>query len=87
MSKSTKRAPFYPKTNWQLTISTFIGDDPDAKHFYGRLRSGLRVEDVKHSSQLGTTIRFESKEAVVEGAMAWLRKRYPKGFELTVKAV
>ena len=72
---------------WTLSISTWRDRDPDAIHFYGRLRNGLKIEDVDNLSQLGSTIKFETKEEVIFCAKEWLRKRYPRGFKLTVREV
>jgi hypothetical protein len=76
-----------PALCWTLSISTWRDSDPDAIHFYGRLRNGLKIEDVENFSQLGTTIKFETKEEVIFWAKEWLRKRYPRGFKLKILEV
>jgi hypothetical protein len=79
--------PRNPGRSWYLTISTFKSLDPDASHYYGRIRSprvegAVDVEQKRLGTTIGNTIRFHSEEEVIEAAKEWFKKNGKSGEKL-----
>lgn len=76
--------PGKPRRSWFLTISTFKNVDPDATHYYGRIRtphlSGVvDVEQRRLGTTIGNTVRFQKEEEVVKAAKEWFKKNGKSG--------
>jgi hypothetical protein len=84
--------PGKPRRSWFLTISTFKNVDPDATHYYGRIRtphlngavdvlSGcvIDVEQKRLGTTIGNTVRFQKEEEVVKAAKEWFKKNGKSG--------
>jgi len=56
-----------------LTVSTWRAHDPDATHFYGRVKSEAYALDLEKRYATCTTLKFNTEAEVVEAAKAWFQ--------------
>jgi hypothetical protein len=70
---------------FRLTISTFRGADPDATHYYGRIRSSVYGETDVERYATSNTIRLDSEKEVIREARRWFREHARTGDFMTLE--